>query len=148
MPKMLIIEDEELLRNLYSELLEMKGFNIETATDGKSALDVLSERRRPDLILLDINMPEMDGIEFLKILKGNDKLKRIPVVLVTGVIQVEKISAGLDLGAVGYIEKANSPVEVISRIEMILNSILKTPVKSNEMQVGPKKLGAEELKSL
>ena len=148
MPKMLIIEDEELLRNLYSELLGMKGFSIETATDGKAALEILNDRRKPDLILLDINMPEMDGIEFLRILKGNDKLKRIPVVLVTGVIQVEKISEGLDLGAVGYIEKANSPIEVISRIEMILNSILKTPVKSNEMQVGPKKMGEEELKSL
>jgi len=148
MPKMLIIEDEELLRNLYSELLEMKGFNIATASDGKTALELLEDRRKPDLILLDINMPEMDGIEFLRIIKGNDKLKRIPVVLVTGVIQVEKISEGLDLGAVGYIEKANSPIEVISRIEMILNSILKTPVKSNEMNIGPKKLAEKDIRSM
>jgi len=145
---MLIIEDEELLRNLYSELLEMKGFHVETAIDGKSALEQLNEIRKPDLILLDINMPEMDGIEFLRIIKGNEKLKRIPVVLVTGVIQVEKISAGLDLGAVGYIEKANSPVEVISKIEMILNSILNMPVKRNEMKIAPKKLGEEDIRSM
>ena len=148
MPRMLIIEDEEILRNLYSELLEMKGFHVETANDGKTALEQLNEIRKPDLILLDINMPEMDGIEFLKIIKGNEKLKRIPVLLVTGVIQVEKISAGLDLGAVGYIEKANSPVEVISKIEMILNSILNTPTKRNEMKIGSKKLGEEDIRSM
>ena len=148
MPRMLIIEDEELLRNLYSELLEMKGFHVDTAIDGKAALEQLNEIRKPDLILLDINMPEMDGIEFLRIIKGNEKLKRIPVVLVTGVIQVEKISAGLDLGVVGYIEKANSPVEVISKIEMILNSILNTPMKKNEMKIGPKKLGDEDIRSM
>lgn len=148
MSRMLIIEDEELLRNLYSELLEMKGFHIQTAIDGKSALELLEDNRKPDLILLDINMPEMDGIEFLKILKGNDKLKRIPVVLVTGVVQVEKISAGLDLGAVGYIEKANSPIEIISKIEMILNSILNTPIKRNEMKIGPKKLADEDIRSM
>jgi len=148
MPRMLIIEDEELLRNLYSELLEMKGFHVDTAIDGKTALEQLNEIRKPDLILLDINMPEMDGIEFLRIIKGNEKLKRIPVVLVTGVIQVEKISAGLDLGAVGYIEKASSPVEVISKIEMILNSILNTPMKRNEMKIGPKKLGDEDIRSM
>ena len=148
MPRMLVIEDEELLRNLYSELLEMKGFHVETSVDGKTALENLNDTRKPDLILLDINMPEMDGIEFLKIIKSNDKLKRIPVILITGVIQVEKISAGLDLGAVGYIEKANSPVEVMSKIEMILGAVLNIPVKRNEMKVGPKKMGDLELQSL
>ena len=148
MPRILVIEDEELLRNLYSELLEMKGYHVDTAVDGKSGIDYLNESRRPDLILLDLNMPEMDGIEFLKIIKSNDKFKRIPVILITGVIQVEKISAGLDLGAVGYIEKANSPVEVMSKIEMILGAVLKTPIKHNEMSSGTKKLGELELQSM
>lgn len=148
MPRMLVIEDEELLRNLYSELLEMKGFHVETATDGKTALENLNDTRRPDLILLDINMPEMDGIEFLRIIKSNSKLKRIPVILITGVIQVEKISAGLDLGAVGYIEKANSPVEVMSKIEMILGAVLNIPIKRNEINTAPKKMGDLELQSI
>jgi CheY-like chemotaxis protein len=147
MQRILVIEDEELLRNLYSELLEMKGFHVETAKDGKVALEHLNEARKPDLILLDLNMPEMDGVEFLKIIKSIDKLKRVPVILITGVIQVEKISAGLDLGAVGYIEKANSPVEVISKLDMILGAIISTDVK-NEITAGPKKMNDLELQSM
>ena len=146
MPRILVIEDEELLRNLYSELLEMKGFQVETAADGKTALEHLNDTRKPDLILLDINMPEMDGVEFLRVIKTNDKLKRVPVILLTGVIQVEKISAGLDMGAVGYIEKANSPVEVMSKIEMILGAVLSSyGNKKNEMTTGPKKIREKEI---
>lgn len=148
MPRILVIEDEELLRNLYSELLEMKGFHVETADDGKTALEHLNETRKPDLILLDLNMPEMDGVEFLKIIKSNDKLKRVPVILITGVIQVEKISAGLDLGAVGYIEKANSPVEVISKLDMIIGAIVNSTDIKNEMTAGPRKMNDLELQSM
>ena len=148
MPRILVIEDEELLRNLYSELLEMKGYTVETADDGNGALNYLEENRKPELILLDINMPHMDGVDFLKRIKGDSKLKKIPVILITGVIQVEKISSCLDLGAVGYIEKANSPVEVMSKIEMILGAVLNTPAAKNEMTAGPKKMGDLELQSV
>ncbi len=148
MPRILIVEDEELLRNLYSELLEMKGFQVEASNDGKTALEHLNDTRKPDLILLDINMPEMDGVEFLRVIKSNDKLKRVPVILLTGVIQVEKISAGLDLGAVGYIEKANSPVEVMSKIEMILGAVLTNfGNKKNEINSGPRKMKNIELQT-
>ena len=148
MPRILVIEDEELLRNLYSELLEMKGYKVETADEGNAALEYLKENRSPDLILLDINMPQMDGVDFLKIVKNDSKLKRIPVILITGVIQVEKISSCLDLGAVGYIEKANSPVEVMSKIEMILGAVLNNRVKKNEMTTGPRKMGELEIQSV
>ena len=140
MPRILVIEDEELLRNLYSELLEMKGFHVETANDGKIALEQLNETRKPELILLDINMPNMDGVEFLKIIKSDNKLKRVPVILISGIIQVEKISAALDLGAISYVEKANSPVEVMNKIEMVLGAVINIPDKKNEMRTGPRKM--------
>jgi len=148
MPRILVIEDEELLRNLYSELLEMKGYHVETANDGKIALEQLNETRKPDLILLDINMPGMDGVDFLRIIKSNDKLKRVPVLLISGIIQVEKITAGLDLGAVGYIEKANSPVEVMNKIDMIIGAIINIPDKTNELKAEPKKMDDLELHSI
>ncbi|MGI9535270.1 MAG: response regulator [Thermodesulfobacteriota bacterium] len=151
MARILVIEDEELLRNLYSELLEMKGFKVDTSTDGQEALEFLKDTK-PDLMLLDVNMPNIDGVEFLRIIKKDNKLKKIPVLLITGVIQVEKISACLDLGAVGYIEKANSPVEVISKIEMILGAVINSYNDgSNFNNVGPKKIskiGDLEIKSL
>ena len=69
MPKILVVEDEEVLRNLYKELLEMKGYSVETSNEGDTALAYLKDNRKPDLILLDVNMPKMDGVEFLKIIK-------------------------------------------------------------------------------
>ncbi len=148
MPRILVIEDEELLRNLYTELLEMKGYHVETANDGKIALEKLNETRKPDLILLDINMPHMDGVEFLRIIKSNNKLKRVPVILISGIIQVEKISAALDLGAISYVEKANSPVEVMNKIEMVLGAVINIPDKKNEMRAGPRKMDDLELHSI
>ena len=132
MTRILVIEDEELLRNLYCELLEMKGFTVYKSIDGQDALNILEESK-PDLILLDINMPKLDGIEFLKRVKADDKLRGIPIILITGVIQVEKVSKCLDLGAVGYIEKANSPVEVMNKIEMVLGAVIQTPAKKSEI---------------
>jgi len=149
MPRILVIEDEELLRNLYSGLLEMKGYHVETANDGKIALEQLNETRKPDLILLDINMPHMDGVEILRIIKSNNKLKRVPVIVITGIIiQVEKISAALDLGAICYVEKVNSPVEIMNKIEMILGAIINIPDKKNETRAGPRKMDDLALHSI
>ena len=149
MARILVIEDEELLRNLYAELLEMKGYKVDTSADGQNALEFLSDTR-PDLMLLDVNMPNLDGIEFLRKIKTDNKLKKIPVLLITGVIQVEKISACLDLGAVGYIEKANSPVEVMSKIEMVLGAVINSPNQGNGVNdtAGPKKIGDLEISSM
>ena len=126
MPKILVVEDEEILRNLYKELLEMKGYMVDTAEDGKHGIEFL-ENSRTDLILLDVNMPELDGEGFLKIIKADDKLKKIPVLLITGISQIEKISKCLTMGAVGYIEKSSTPVEILSKIEMVIGAFLDTP---------------------
>jgi len=148
MARILVIEDEELLRNLYAELLEMKGYKVDTSSDGQNAIEFLEEIK-PDLMLLDVNMPNLDGVEFLRKIKSDTKLKKIPVLLITGVIQVEKISACLDLGAVGYIEKANSPVEVMGKIEMVLGAIINSQSSDNGMNnSGPKKIGDLEIQSM
>jgi len=80
MPMILIVEDEELIRQMYAEFLGMKGYKVETAENGQKALDFLSNTR-PDLILLDMNMPELNGKEFLTIIKADNKLKNIPVLI-------------------------------------------------------------------
>ena len=146
MARILVIEDEELLRNLYAELLEMKGFKVDTSTDGQHALDFLKEKK-PDLMLLDVNMPNLDGVEFLKKINSDDRFNKIPVLLITGVVQVEKISACLDLGAVGYIEKANSPIEVMSKIEMVLGALINFSNNGNNFNTDPTKMNELDLKS-
>ena len=131
----LIVEDEEQVRQLYAKFLEKKGYKVETAENGQKALDFLSDNR-PDLILLDMNMPELNGKEFLKIIKADNKLRSIPVLLMSGgIVQDDKIAECLSLGAVGCIEKANSPVEVKNNIQIVLGSLIATP-ESNSPRYG------------
>ena len=124
MTKILIVEDERVLCDTYRQILELKNYEVETSYNGEEALAILDEHQ-PDLILLDINMPKVDGIEFLERIKSNSKLKKIPVLMITGIIQTEKIGRCLDLGAVGYIEKIHSPVEVLEKINSIIGAFTK-----------------------
>ncbi len=122
MTNILVVEDDKFLSDTYRNILEMKGFKVVLSYNGEEALNHL-DKHQPDLILLDINMPVIDGVEFLERIKANNKLKRIPVLLITGIIQTEKIGRCLDLGATGYIEKAHSPVEVLNKIDTILGGV-------------------------
>ena len=138
MPRILIVEDEELIRQLYADFLEKKGYKAETAENGQKALDYLSDTR-PDLILLDMNMPELNGKELLKIMKAEDGLKDIPVLMITGVDDVRVISECLTIGAIGYIEKCTSLIEVVNNIEIVLGTIIGKP-GSNSFNQGPRNL--------
>ncbi len=122
MPKVLLIEDEESLRNLYTKILSTKNYTIETAADGIDALSVL-ETFRPDVIVLDIVMPNYNGLEFLKILKNNDDFKSIPVVMLTALSEMRKITECLEMGAVGYITKDSTVEEIVQRLNLLLDSI-------------------------
>ena len=143
MKRILIVEDEELPRQLYSEFLEKKGYDVETAENGQKALDCISDKR-PDLILLDINMPELNGKEFLKIILADDVLKDIPVYVITGIANLKEIGESLNLGARGYIQKSDSLGEVLNKIEIALGTSIIT-TESNERSSGPKKLADRNL---
>ena len=142
MAKILVVEDEELLNNLYSELLEMKGHKVYNSYNGQDALSFLEENI-PDLILLDINMSVTDGVKFLEHIRAVNKLKRIPIILITGIIQLEKIGKCLDMGALGYIEKANSPIEALNKIDMILGAVIQMP--NNDSDLIPERQNMEDL---
>lgn len=122
MPKVLLIEDEESLRNLYSRALSARKYTVETAEDGKKALVKLSEFK-PDIIVLDIIMPEFNGIEFLKVLKNDSQYKIIPVLMLTAVSEMRRIRECLDIGAVGYITKESSIEEIFEKLNMVLESL-------------------------
>ena len=124
MSKILLIENESFLRKLYCEFLSMSRYEMQTADNGKNGLERLASFR-PDLIILDIIMPVMDGAEFLKIVKNDLKFKNIPVLLLTGITDMNKIETCLDLGAVDFVEKTTHPVDLLNKIENILDVSVK-----------------------
>ena len=118
--KILLIEDEEMLANMYETKFKNEGFNIRKALDGETGLKMAIEDK-PDIILLDIIMPKLDGFSVLKKIKENDKIKNVPVVLLTNLGQDEDIKKGQTLGAAGYLVKANlTPIEVVNKVKEYL----------------------------
>ncbi len=126
MAKILLVDDDALLVRMYQKKLENDGFTVETADDGDVALKKLPEFK-PDLVLLDIMMPKMNGYEVLKNLKENQATKDLPVILLTNVgSSDEDIQKGLELGAVAYLVKAgNRPSAVVSKVKEILAGYVK-----------------------
>ena len=116
----LLVEDDEFLAELYATKLNLEGFEVLLAVDGEKGLKMIKEKS-PDLILLDIILPKMDGFELLKILKKDGKLKRIPVILLTNLSQKDEVKKGLELGAQDYLIKAHfMPSEVVKKIKQTI----------------------------
>lgn len=115
--KILLIEDEEMLANMYEVKFKNEGFELEKALDGAEGLEK-AKSIKPDFILLDIIMPKMDGFSVLKALKEDQVTKDIPVMLLTNLGQDEDIEKGKELGSVGYLVKANiTPSEVVAEVK-------------------------------
>ena len=106
---------------MYQKKLVNDGVDVETAEDGEEALEKITSFD-PDLLLLDIMMPKKNGLEVLEEMKNSDKMKNIPVILLTNVSGSEEdIERGLELGAVAYLTKAgNRPDAVLSKVKEIL----------------------------
>ncbi|OGY45017.1 MAG: hypothetical protein A3A24_03060 [Candidatus Buchananbacteria bacterium RIFCSPLOWO2_01_FULL_46_12] len=116
----LLVEDDEFLAELYATKLNLEGFEVSLASDGEKGLKLIKEKN-PDLVLLDIIMPKMDGFEVLKQIKADKKTKSIPVILLTNLSQKDEVKKGLELGAVDYLIKAHfMPSEVVKKIKSAL----------------------------
>lgn len=121
----LLVEDEEvLLRAIYLSL-HSEGYTVATATDGESALN-MANRLKPNVILLDLLLPKMDGFEFLKKIKAIPSLKDIPVIVLSNLGDDADISKAKQLGAVDYFVKADTDLTVLSKkIKNILSQYKK-----------------------
>lgn len=118
--KVLIAEDEEVLRRMYLTKFRAEGFEVYDADNGEKAFK-LAQEKIPDIILLDIIMPLSNGFSTLKKIKGEEKLKNIPVVMLTNLAQNSDREEGEKLGAVDYLVKADlTPSEVVKKIREIL----------------------------
>ncbi len=119
--RLLLIEDDTFLAGMYVTKLTMENFQVDLANDGKSGLEKV-KKMKPDLILLDVLLPKMNGFDVLKSLKEDPTTRDIPVVLLTNLGQKSDVMKGLDLGAVDYLIKAHfMPSEVVAKIKAILS---------------------------
>ncbi len=120
MTKILIIEDDAVISEMYVNKFKDEGFEVFLAKDGEEALVKASEVR-PNLILLDVVLPKMDGFEVLKKIKENPGLKDIRIIFLTNSAEKEDVDKGMALGAESYIVKADyTPGKVVEKIKEIL----------------------------
>lgn len=119
--KVLIIEDEEVLRNVLAKKLEKEGYEAIVAADGEAGMDSI-RNENPDMILLDIMLPKKNGYQILEEMHGDEKLKKIPVLVISNSGQPVEIKKILELGACDYLVKADfEPQEVIDKMRTCLS---------------------------
>mgnify|MGYP001602936326 CR=1 FL=1 len=119
--KILIIDDDEFLLDMYSIKFRELGYGVEIAFSGVDALEKIKKGFEPDVILVDVIMPNMDGFEFLRQVKKDNLLKKSKVVILSNLGQDEDLKKGKELGADDYIVKAYfTPLEVTKKIEALL----------------------------
>jgi len=120
MEKILIVEDDKFLRELIAKKLLKEGYEVEEAIDGEDGVRKTKEVM-PDLILLDLILPGIDGFEVLKRIKEDEKTASIPVVILSNLGQKDEIEKGLNLGAVDFLIKAHfTPEEIVEKIKLVL----------------------------
>lgn len=120
MTKIAIIEDDAVISQMYRMKFEAEGYEVQVAGNGKIGVDLV-EKMRPDIILLDLRMPEMDGTEALKIIRKKNWGKDIPVLILTNVGEEEAPNELKDLNVLSYIVKADlTPRQVTERVKEAL----------------------------
>lgn len=120
MKKILVIEDDKFLRELISQKLAKEGYDVAEAIDGEKGIESVKSEN-PDLILLDLILPGIDGFEVLAKMKADPKLAEVPVIILSNLGQKDDIEKGLEMGANDYLIKAHfTPGEIIEKIESVL----------------------------
>jgi DNA-binding response OmpR family regulator len=122
--KILLVDDEEDILDFLELILEEQGYLISKAVSGREAL-AAAQMHRPDLILLDVMMPEMDGWEVLKLLKADDEVSHIPVAMLTARTEMKDRIQGLQEGAIDYICKPFATKELLEKLNVIFAQVKK-----------------------
>jgi len=118
--KILIVEDDKFLRDLITQKLNAENFDVVIAQDGEEGIRKIEEEK-PDLVILDLLLPVIDGFEVLKRMKANSKIADTPVIILSNLGQKEDVERGMALGAKDYMIKAHfTPNEVIDKVKKYL----------------------------
>ncbi len=116
----LLVEDDVFLANIYEKKFDLEGFKTSVADNGEKGL-AEAKRKQPDIILLDILLPKLDGFAVLAKLKADPATKQIPVILLTNLGQKDDVEKGLESGAADYLIKAHfKPSEVVDKVRKVL----------------------------
>ncbi|MFA4871496.1 MAG: response regulator [Patescibacteria group bacterium] len=119
--KVLLVEDDLMIVEMYKMRFEEEGYAVLVTDKGSEAIEI-AEKEKPDIILLDVILPEVDGFTVLQKLKNDIKTKEIPILLLTNLGQESDKEKGLQMGAADYFIKAqHTPVEVIQKIKELIN---------------------------
>src|SRR5262245_45991988 len=133
--RILVVDDEPDALEVIRVNLVHAGFNVITAEDGQEAL-TKARNAQPDLILLDLMLPEVDGLEVCKILRRDDVTKDIPIIVVTAkATEIDRV-LGLELGAGEYVTKPFSPRELVLRVKAMLRRLQNHTDASEQIRVG------------
>jgi two-component system response regulator ResD len=132
----LVVDDEITIREVVRRYLEREGFKVREAADGYACLDALAEYT-PDLIVLDLMLPGIDGLTITRQLRMNPKHKAIPIIMLTAKGETNDRIRGLDIGADDYIAKPFAPREVVSRVNAVLRRAGEPKIEPGErLEVG------------
>lgn len=123
MAKILIVEDDPLIVKIYTTRLTADGYEVSSAENGEDGLK-LAEQNPPDLVVLDIMMPRMDGFAVLGKLRANPQMKQIPIIVYSNLAQEEEIKRAKESGATEFVIKANvTPTEMVAKIKQYLGNL-------------------------
>ena len=125
--KILVVDDEEDIQELVRYNLERNGYEVSCVSSGEEAIEGIKSFK-PDLVVLDLMLPGIDGFEVCKILKSDPKTERLPIVMLTAKGEESDVVTGLELGAEDYIVKPFSPQVLLARVRTVLRRVAHEPV--------------------
>ena len=134
MPRILVIDDDKQIVRLVRSYLEQAGYHVLTASDGETALHSI-RHDDPDLVVLDLMLPDLDGWEITRIIRSDASLAGLPIVMLTARVEDTDKIVGLEIGADDYIAKPFNPREVVARVRAVLRRSGSTPAPSQTLRV-------------
>jgi len=133
--RILVVDDDRQIVRLLRAYLEQVGYQVLTAYDGETALHIL-RREQPDLVVLDLMLPDRDGWDVTRIVRSDEKLAATPIIMLTARVEDNDKIVGLELGADDYVTKPFNPREVVARVRAVLRRAQGDMTPSRLIQVG------------
>lgn len=143
MQRILVVDDDKKIVRLVQSYLEQSGYQVLVAYDGETALHMI-RRDRPDLVVLDLMLPGRDGMEITRIVRSDQNIAGLPVIMLTARVEDTDKIVGLELGADDYIGKPFNPREVVARVRALLRRSAGGPVSSRLLQAGDLRLDLDQ----